>query len=521
MRLKSLLFGSPANGTNTGVNLVLALLRIAIGWHFLYEGVAKLMTPNWSAASYLTASTGPMAEFFRKLASDATLLGVINQLNMWGLTLIGVALILGLFTRPAALGGMALLGLYYAANPPWFQGPGIGPVEGHYLLVNKNLVELFALLAILVCPASSFGLEGLFWLRLRRGESAAAPAEELLPGMPPEASANLSRRGILTSLTGVPLLGGFALAALRRHHWLTPEEKALADAYSGASAKASAAKRVEDLKGQLPYGQIGKLKLSRMILGGNLRGGWAHARDLLYVSALVKAYHHRAKIFETFALAESCGVNTILTNPVLCAMINDYWRTTGGKIQFISDCGGKDVLEAVQKSIDAGASACYVQGGIADKLVAKGDFDTIAKAVELTRRNGLVAGIGAHKLETVKGCRDKGLKPDFWMKTMHHGKYWSSFGGEEDGDFKHDNFWCKKPDEVMAYMKEVQEPWIAFKVLAAGAIHPKNGFRYALEAGADFICVGMYDFQIVEDVNIVLDLLDPKTKLKRKREWHA
>jgi len=521
MGLKSFFFGSPDAGTSTGATFALGLLRIAVGWHFLYEGVAKLLTPNWSAESYLMASTGPFAEHFRQLAADPKVLGVINQLNIWGLTLIGAALILGLFTRPAALCGMGMLAMYYASNPPWFQGPGIGPVEGHYLLVNKNLVELIVLLVVLVYPASRFGLEGFFWLGRRKSASNAGPAgeaEEALPGMPP---AEVSRRGILTSLTGIPFAGGFAVAALRRHRWLTPEEKVLADAYSGATSKGSAAKRLEELKGQLPQGQIGNLKLSRMILGGNLMGGWAHARDLLYASSLVKAYHHRAKIFETFALAEACGVNAILTNPVLCAIINDYWRTTGGKIHFISDCGGKDVLEAVQKSIDAGAAACYIQGGIADKLVEKGDFDTIAKAMELIRRNGLPAGIGGHQLETIKGCRDKGLKPDFWMKTMHHGKYWSSFGGDEEVKLAHDHFWCRKPDEVIAYMKEVKEPWIAFKILAAGAIHPKNGFRYALEAGADFICVGMYDFQLVEDVNIALGLLDPATKLKRQREWCA
>jgi hypothetical protein len=68
-------------------------------------------------------------------------------------------------------------------------------------------------------------------------------------------------------------------------------------------------------------------------------------------------------------------------------------------------------------------------------------------------------------------------------------------------------------------MKNVHQPWIAFKVLAAGAILPPDGFRFALENGADFLCVSMYDFQMVRDVNTAPDLL--RSDLKRERAWHG
>ena len=63
----------------------------------------------------------------------------------------------------------------------------------------------------------------------------------------------------------------------------------------------------------------------------------------------------------------------------------------------------------------------------------------------------------------------------------------------------------------------MKEPVIGFKVMAAGAILPKEGFRYAFENGADFVCAGMYDFQMVEDVNIACDIL--RGDLKRKHPW--
>lgn len=254
-----------------------------------------------------------------------------------------------------------------------------------------------------------------------------------------------------------------------------------------------------------------------MILGGNLMGGWAHARDLIYVSKLVKSYHSREKIFETFRIAEQCGVNTILTNPVLCQVIRDYWRYEGGKIQFISDCGlCGDIIAGAKLSIDSGAHGCYFHGGMADTLVQKGELNKISEALEVMRASGKPAGIGAHKLETVRACVEHGILPDFWMKTMHHTDYWSARPEEE----YQDNIWCEKPAETAAYMETLEQPWIAFKVLAAGTIHPSVGIPYAFKNGADFVCVGMYDFQLVENTNHFLDVWAKRDE-GRTRVWRA
>jgi hypothetical protein len=66
-------------------------------------------------------------------------------------------------------------------------------------------------------------------------------------------------------------------------------------------------------------------------------------------------------------------------------------------------------------------------------------------------------------------------------------------------------------------MKTVKRPWIAYKVLAAGAIHPRDGFKFAFENGADFLCVGMFDFQVREDVIIARDILAGKLNRQRQR----
>lgn len=117
---------------------------------------------------------------------------------------------------------------------------------------------------------------------------------------------------------------------------------------------------------------------------------------------------------------------------------------------------------------------------------------------------------------------EKDIIPDFWLKTLHHHNYWSSqaeaYKENVPGQNFKDNMWCYKLQEKFDFMDSLEQPWIALKVLAAGAIQPKDGFKFAFDSGADFICVGMYDFQIVEDVNILLDVLP---KVERKRDWMA
>jgi uncharacterized membrane protein YphA (DoxX/SURF4 family) len=513
---------TPVPGRRTRAELPLALLRIVIGWHFLYEGWTKLLDPGWTSAGYLSSASGPLAGLFHSLGSSETLLPFVDQLNIWGLILLGAALMLGLYARAAAVAGITLLGLYYSAYPPLFGPVTNGVSEGQYLIVNKTLVELFALAVIAAFPAPAFGFDG--WRSTRRGsleEPRPAPDRAQRRDQPlPSYLGPMSRRQLVTALTGVPFLGAFTLAVLKKHGWQSVEEvhlasrAAAADGLSGATLKTFQWSSLRDLQGHLPLGQIGNLRLSRMILGGNLIGGWAHARDLIYVSKLVKAYHHRDKVFETFSIAESCGINTVLTNPLLCGVINDYWRH-GGKIQFISDCGGKDLLALIQKSIDNGACACYIQGGVADRLVEEGRFDLIEQSLELIWKNGLPGGIGGHKLSTIQACVDKGFTPDFWMKTLHKTDYWSAKPQPEC-----DNIWCEDPQGTVAYMNNLREPWIAFKILAAGAIHPEHAFQYAFENGADFICVGMYDFQIVEDTNLALNALNA-CGARRERPWCA
>ena len=149
------------SGTKPGATrtqIIFTLLRIIIGWHFLYEGISKLATPGWSSAAFLMDSKWLFSGAFHQIIANPTALAVVDFLNVWGLIFIGLGLFLGFFTRLASISGIVLLLLYYVASPP-FVASG-APAEGQYFIINKNLVEAAALLLLATLHKESmFGLD--------------------------------------------------------------------------------------------------------------------------------------------------------------------------------------------------------------------------------------------------------------------------------------------------------------------------------------------------------------------------
>ena len=281
----------------------------------------------------------------------------------------------------------------------------------------------------------------------------------------------------------------------------------------------------------MPCGTIGKARISRVLLGGNLISGCMHARDLAYVGQLFRAYVNEEKILETLRLAEQHGINTVFETGA--QYIRRYNRECGGHMQFIPhievSAGQKegDLEDHIQRQVDSGAVALYVWGVSGDKLVQAGEIDRLARAVELAKAHDLPVGVGSHSLLVPMACEKHKVPCDFYVKTFHRDDYPSATPKElrkefiwlDGGKGWYDNMWCINPQETIAFMKAVAKPWIAYKILAAGAIHPREGLKHAFDNGADLAAVGMFDFQIAEDCTLARAAI--RAARNRPRPWRA
>jgi hypothetical protein len=335
----------------------------------------------------------------------------------------------------------------------------------------------------------------------------------------------IGRRKVMKFLAGIPFLplsGAFGIDPISEISDVPARFTALENN-----------EQISQLSGKLPEGKLGNLTLSRMIMGCNPIIAWSHARDLIYPNRLMKAYNTDEKIVETLHIGQQAGMNTLVLTTEAYPVFNKYKQAYGDKIQTLcmATMPARDLLSNIKMGIDNGADAVYIHGRVCDAYARSGNMDELAKAIDYIRKQGLQAGVGAHCLETIEKCEKDNFPSDFYFKTFHHDKYWSALPESVrepyieigpsyvDHNKYCDNMWDLYPNRTVEVIKEVKKPVIAFKILAAGAIQPKVGFRYAFENGADFICVGMFDFQIVENVNTACQILADLTN--RQRKWYS
>ena len=272
----------------------------------------------------------------------------------------------------------------------------------------------------------------------------------------------------------------------------------VANAGRSVTGAESADKAVADL----PKRKLGKYDVSRLIIGANQFTGFPHAEPLKYAKELFAAYFTEAKIVETLAIAHDHGINThiTLTDETCVKYLRRLEKETRKRLQWIAQtqwfspkpAGRKDALNCIKLAADNGAIACFLQGAACDGLVREKNLSDMAKYFDAIRKHGMLAGLAGHLNETIDVPIKAGITPDFIMKTLNTMDYA-----------------CLEPEKTKAMMAGIDLPWIAYKVLAAGRVEPETGFRYAIEAGADFLNVGMFDFQVAENAELIRKLTAP------------
>jgi len=268
-------------------------------------------------------------------------------------------------------------------------------------------------------------------------------------------------------------------------------------------------------KREMATGAIAGMTFSRMMLGGNLLTHFTHSRDLRYVYNLTAHYNTPQKIHETMRLAEEHGINTVMIHTAEGVLdgLKEY-RRRGGTIQVII-CSIAPITEdmaeytrSCQECIDAGVDSLYLWGVHADHLVNH-QPELIRRAVDTMRSFEVPVGVSAHQLSVIEYCEREKIPCDFYAKTFHQRNYPSVELAS----------WCDDPEKHIEVFSKVEKPWIAFKVMAAGAIPPKSALDYTFSNGADFVVFGMFDFEIDENTRMMNEVLAQDNVQNRPRKW--
>lgn len=455
------------------LTVLMHLLRMAVGWHFLYEGVWKLMQGGtWSCLSYLDGAQGPLAGLFKWMASQPWLVTTGDYAVMWGLTLIGVSLVTGVLARLAAVFAILLMAMFYAAQPPEPFATAMSGADGRFFLFERNAIEALALLAIAVIPC----WRG--WVR------------SLVPGA-----------------AVLALFGGLAFGHYRDGGFKKSE------AVTSATVKVHEFTALAALRAKLSeHVEIGGVKVSRLALGGDLYAGHAHARDLIWPDEFMRRYNLGGALERTIRYAVRCGITAIFAERPFMDTVKAAAAEAGGSLAYFVNCA--DAADA-QAAKEKGAAGVYARPELVDVLVRKDDRAALAALFAALRATGLPVGIGSEDVASVKYCVKSGLVPDYWVLAFHSHKYQAADLGPG-----FNNMWCADPEGTAAYMKTRKEPWVSIRGLAGGGILPIDACRFAYANGVGAVALDLLDFRIADSVNdamIALGKLKPEPKKEAKK----
>jgi len=244
----------------------------------------------------------------------------------------------------------------------------------------------------------------------------------------------------------------------------------------------------------LPKLPLGHLEVSRLIIGGNPIVGWAHPGTMEYVNGLFKTYYTADRALDALRLSAQHGINTWLarTDDYIFSLLDRYRSSGHPPLHWIAQTAPErtPLDRNIREAIAHGAAACFIHGGTADRAFADKKLPELRRAIELIKEHGLVAGLGCHNPRTLLQAVELQFPLDFCFMTLNPVRYH-----------------CAEPDLARQVIGTIPKPFVCFKVLGAGRCSPRVGFKFALAAGAHFLAVGMFDYQVAQNVEIVNQVL--------------
>lgn len=342
-------------------------------------------------------------------------------------------------------------------------------------------------------------------------------------------SRTLKRRDVIKGMAALGAVGALSQGVPARAN--VQNRATMIDGYSAGLNVPG----IEQIEKKIPHGKIGGLDVSRVFLGFNVFKGHAHSRDLTYVRSLMRAYNTEERIYSTWRLAEAAGINALMLDNSEFGPLDKYKREYGGKMKsfvFNFPNSQRDHWKLqVDTSMKKGADTIFICGASTDVLVQESKYDLIQQVLEYIGKQGVPTGLAAHSITSLVQCDAIGIEPDYYLKSFHHDQYWSALPRRHRVDFTvdrekfpdhnkfHDNMFCLFPEKTVEFVRHLKKPFVAFKVFAAGAIDPESGLSWAFDNGADFVCAGMLDFQIAQDINISHKAISKAQN--RPRPWYG
>jgi len=242
----------------------------------------------------------------------------------------------------------------------------------------------------------------------------------------------------------------------------------------------------------MQYIRIGNVKVSRFIVGGNPFSGFSH--QSVEMDEQMRHYYSCQRIKDTFAEAESLGVNTFLgrSDFHIVRLLAEY-RDEGGKIQWFAQTAPEagPPAESVKRAKAGGAVACHIHGGVTDYLFANNRLDEVRETIDMIHDCGMLAAVAGHRPEVFARAEEI-LDVDYYLCSYYRPSARENRpehvpGTEERFDDNH-------RQAMVRTIAQLSKPVFHYKIMACGRNDPVEAFAFAAEhmRPNDAVCVGVY-----------------------------